>query len=621
MASIVQPAGELDFGDVDLHFGRLSARLAGAERPELAAAAALASRATGNGDICVRLADYAGRALPGLGLTAPPLEEWTRRLRDSGVVGLPGEFMPLVLDEAGRLYLYRYWDYEKRLAEELLARARDAEDVDEALLRKGLDRYFGDARDAEQKLAAATAVLRRFCVISGGPGTGKTTTVVKILALLAEQAQRRKPGQGQGGRLAIAVAAPTGKAAARVQDAMRAALNRLDVDLFTREMMPAEAFTLHRLLGARPGSIRYRHHRGNPLALDVLVVDEASMADLALTAKLVEALPARARLILLGDKDQLSSVEAGSVLGDICRRTPVSARFAKRLAAATGTPRGKIRASPAPLSPLADSVALLDTSYRFGPESGIGTLARLVNAGEGGEALALLQSGAHADIAWQAIGPGELRERLAAGVADALRAYFEAVRAAATPQEVFARFAAFRVLSAHRRGPFGVATLNRLIEEGLDARGLISARSSWYAGRPVMITRNDYDLRLFNGDVGVALNDAEGRLKVFFPAGESVRGVAPARLPEHETVYAMTIHKSQGSEFDRVLMVLPNALSPVMSRELVYTGITRAMTRLELWGDEAVFTGAVARRLDRASALEERLWASHGEAGAGDAGR
>jgi exodeoxyribonuclease V alpha subunit len=600
MASNETAAGDIEFGDVDLHFARLMTRLAGGAHPALAAAAALASRATGNGDVCVRLADYAGHTLPKLDLTAPALEDWTRLLRDSGMVGSPGEFQPLVLDEAGRLYLYRYWDYEKRLAEELLARAHDVDDVDTGLLRSGLDRYFPEPRDAEQKLAAATAVLRRFCVISGGPGTGKTTTVVKILALLAEQVR--------GDRLAIAVAAPTGKAAARVQDAMRAALDRLDVDLFTRAVMPAEAFTLHRLLGARPGSVRYRHHRGNPLALDVLVVDEASMADLALTAKLVEALPARARLILLGDKDQLSSVEAGSVLGDICRRAPVSTRFAKRLADVTRT-RKKIPASST-ASPLADSVALLDTSYRFGPDSGIGTLARLVNTGHGPDALALLQSHAHPDIAWQPIGPSGLREHLAGSVSDALSDYFGAVAAGAAPQEVFARFAAFRVLSAHRRGPFGVIALNRLIEDVLDEQGLISTRTAWYPGRAVMITRNDYELRLFNGDVGVALKDAEGHLKVFFPgpAGESVRSLAPTRLPEHETVYAMTIHKSQGSEFGRVLMVLPNILSPVMSRELIYTGVTRAMARLEVWGDETVFVAAIGRGLRRASALQERLW-------------
>jgi exodeoxyribonuclease V alpha subunit len=602
MATTIPTAGEGEFGHVDLHFGRLMTRLAGADRPELAAAAAIASRATGNGDICVRLADYAGRAVPAFDLTAPALDTWTRLLRASAVVGRPGEFQPLVLDEAGRLYLYRYWEYEKRLADDLLRRAHDADDVDEALLRTGLERYFGD-RDPEQKVAAATAVLRRFCVISGGPGTGKTTTVVKILALLAEQAR--------DGRLVIAVAAPTGKAAARVQDAMRAALNRLDVDLFAREMMPVEAFTLHRLLGARPDSIRYRHHRGNPLALDVLVVDEASMADLALTAKLVEALPPRARLILLGDKDQLASVEAGAVLGDICETAGFSPGFAKKLCNATGLPAANIPTAAGESSALSDSIALLHTSYRFGPESGIGRLARLVNAGHAAEALALVKEGHHGDVAWTGITPNELRARLASGAVQALREYFRAVRANETPQIIFDCFNQFRVLCAHRRGLFGVTALNRMIEDALDEQGFINARHAWYPGRPVMITRNDYNLKLFNGDVGIALHDgaAQDRLKVFFSAaGEGVRGIAPARLPEHETVYAMTIHKSQGSEFGRVLMVLPSELSPVMNRELIYTGITRAMSRVEVWCDESAFIRAVERPLVRTSALQERLW-------------
>ncbi|HYH41795.1 MAG TPA: exodeoxyribonuclease V subunit alpha [Burkholderiales bacterium] len=598
------------FADVDLHFARLMTRLAASERPELALAAALASRATGEGDVCVRLADFAGHPFvlsPSMGereagetLIAPALDDWTRLLREHTVVGSPNDFRPLVLDDAGRLYLYRYWDYEKRLAEELLARAQDADGVDETLLRKGLARYFPNARDVEQRIAAAMAVMRRLCVISGGPGTGKTTTVVKILALLAEQA---------GGRIAIGLAAPTGKAAARVQDAIRAALETLDVDLIARPAIPTEASTVHRLLGARPDSVYYRHDRDHPLSLDVLVVDEASMADLALAVKLLEALPRTARVILLGDKDQLASVEAGAVLGDVCRAGGVSAPFAKRLAAVTGVPTPKIKSTKSAGSPLADSIALLETSYRFGPQSGIGTLARLVNAGEGAGALELLEAGTHGDIAWRAVAPAELKVRLGAAVVERLRPYYEAVRANETPEKVFGLLDGFRVLCAHRRGLFGVTALNRMIEDALDAEHLVNLRQPWYAGRPVMITRNDYGARLFNGDVGIMLPDAEGHLKVFFrSAGEGVRAFAPARLPEHETVYAMTIHKSQGSEFGDVLMVLPNELSPIMSRELVYTGITRARDRVEIWGSEAAFTAAVERRLVRASALQERLW-------------
>jgi exodeoxyribonuclease V alpha subunit len=617
------PRDDNAFNDIDLHFGGLIARLAASERPELALAAALASRATGEGDVCVRLADFAGRpvrlenpfvlssskgertdAHDDITLTPPALDDWTRALRAASVVGAPGDFRPLVLDDAGRLYLYRYWDYERRLAGELLARAQDAEGVDEKLLRRGLARYFPDAGDVEQKLAAAMAVMRRLCVISGGPGTGKTTTVVKILALLAEQAH---------GRLTIGLAAPTGKAAARVQDAIRAALETLDVDLFARAAIPGEASTIHRLLGARPDSVYYRHDREHPLALDVLVVDEASMADLALAVKLLEALPRRARVILLGDKDQLASVEAGAVLGDVCAGAGVSAAFAKRLAAAAGVPAARIRSVKGQCSPLSDSIALLERSYRFGPESGIGTLARLVNGGEGAGALDALKSGAHANIAWRTIAPAELKASLAETVVARLRDYFDAVRANAAPEKIFGLFDRYRVLCAHRSGRFGVAAVNRMIEDALDAAHLVNLRQPWYAGRPVMVARNDYAARLFNGDVGITLPDAgdDGRLKVFFrSAGEGLRGFAPARLPEHETVYAMTIHKSQGSEFGSVLMVLPAELSPIMSRELIYTGITRAMNGVEIWGSETVFTEAVGRRLVRASALQERLWGS-----------
>jgi exodeoxyribonuclease V alpha subunit len=599
--------GEVELSDLDRHFGALMMRLSGHDDPQLGFAASLASRATGNGDVCVRLEEFAGRvvdtAVHPFDLIAPALKEWVQSLRRSSVVGQPGDFRPLILDDKNRLYLYRYWDYEKRLADNVLARAVDADDVDGSLLREGLARYFPDEGDVEQKLAAAMAVIRRFCVISGGPGTGKTTTVVKILALLAEQARGRK--------LAIGLAAPTGKAAARVQDAIRAALDRLGLDAIARESIPGEAFTLHRLLGARPDSVYYRHNRDNPLPLDVLVVDEASMADLALAAKLVEALPARARLILLGDKDQLASVEAGAVLGDVCASSGVSRAFAKRLAAVTAVPIAKISTAKDGASALSDSIALLNRSYRFGPQSGIGTLARLVNEGKGGEAVALLKAGTHKDVAWRAMTPGELRASLAGTAGDRLRAYFDAVRLSADPQKSFELFNEFRVLCAHRSGLLGVRAVNRIVEDVLEDQHLIAVHDTWYAGRPVMITRNDYNVRLFNGDVGITLPDAdaEGRLKVFFQGGdEGLRAFAPARVPEHETVYAMTIHKSQGSEFGNVLMILPNEPSPIMSRELVYTGITRAMNRVEIWGNESVFSDAVEHRLVRASALQERLW-------------
>jgi exodeoxyribonuclease V alpha subunit len=585
---------------IERQFARFIARLDGRGDPVLRAAARLVSRATGNGDVCLQLAEYAGRVVPDENFSLPPLEEWSARLRASSLVGGPGEFRPLVLDDAGRLYLYRYWQYEQALADQLLRRACDAPDVDIAALRDGLERLFPDPRDGEQKRAAAMAVLRRFCVISGGPGTGKTHTVVKILALLAAQAR--------GGRLAVALAAPTGKAAARVQESVRQAVERFAADDPVRACIPAEAHTLHRLLGARPGSVRYRHDREHPLALDVLVVDEASMADLALMAKLLAALPAGARLILLGDKDQLASVEAGAVLGDICAESGFTRGFAARLAAAgAARPHGD---EPEEGSPLADSIALLNRSYRFGSETGIGQLATAVNRGDGPVAMALLNAGNHSDIAWKSIAAPQLKTALAEHAFDRLSAYLEGARSG-NAVVAFERFNAFRVLCAHRNGPAGAIAVNQILEAALDQHGLIDARRDWYAGRPVMVARNDYGVQLFNGDVGITLPDpdAGGALKVFFPdAGSAMRKIAPLRLPEHETAYAMTVHKAQGSEFAHVLLILPGEMSRVLSRELVYTGITRARQSVEIWSADAVLAAAIERRLARASALRDRLW-------------
>ena len=543
--------------------------------------------------------EAARRARRGQAIIAPPVATWCDALRRSPVVGRPGEYAPLVLDEAGRLYLYRYWEYERQIAEDLQRRSvEEPGDVDLPRLREGLDRLFPPAADGAvdwQRTAAAVAVLRRFCVISGGPGTGKTTTVIRILALLLEQAAGRP--------LQIALAAPTGKAAARMQEAIRLTRDRLQVSREIREAIPGEATTIHRLLGFRPGSVRFRHDREDPLPVDVLVVDEASMVDLALMAKLVRALPPRARLILLGDKDQLASVEAGAVLGDICGESPgFSEGFSRRLAGATGQVGGE---GDGPS--IQDAVVELTRSYRFGETSGIGRLARHVNRGDGREALALLERGDCQDVVWRPLeSPRDLAARLAEA-AERLGAYL----AAGTPESALEGLDRLRVLSAHRTGPFGVETLNRLIEDCLEARGVIRPRSPWYHGRPVLITANDYNLRLFNGDLGITLLDpaSEGKPQVFFRTAEGgVRRLPPSRLPEHETAFATTVHKSQGSEAETVLLVLPNELTPVMTRELIYTGITRARSRVEIWGAGSVFEAAVSRRLQRSSGLRDALW-------------
>lgn len=572
------------FSPIDRAFARLMTRLAGTDAPELMLASALASNWTGNGHVCLDLARVANLALAmdQEGIPAafpiPPLADWRRALENLPVIGKPGEYRPLILDDKGRLYLCRYWQYENDLAQELLRRAgQDYPIPDPALFAEGLDRLF--AREDGQRRAASVAMARNLCLITGGPGTGKTTTVAKILALLLEQVG--------GNPLRIALAAPTGKAAARLQESIREVKASLSCPPSVREAIPEQAATIHRLLGTIPGSPYFRHNRENPLRINVLVVDEASMVDLPLMVKLVEAIPRSARLILLGDKDQLASVEAGAVLGDLC---------------ASASAGQDIPQQPA----LAGCIAPLTTNFRFGAESGIGALCEAVCAGESGRALLLLEQGRFKDISWSDLTAGKtlLADHLCAGYSNYL--------ATDDPRETLHRLNQFRVLCALRKGPFGVEAINRMVEEGLAKKGLISPTGPWYHGRPIMVTANDYELLLYNGDIGVILADpaAGNQLRAFFPdqAG-GLRTVAPARLPRHETVFAMTVHKSQGSEFARVLLLLPDQPAPVLTRELIYTGISRARRRVDLWGEVSVFQDALARVVERSSGLRDALCA------------
>ncbi len=589
-------------GELDLQFAALMCRLDGEAQWELALGAALASNWSTGGHVCLELEQVAGRGLAPEqpDLSAPELADWIQVLSKSPVVGVPGDYRPLILDPAGRLYLQRYWRYERELATDLAARATGAVGgLDRDRLAAGLRDLFPPQPGIDpdwQQLAAAQAVLRGFCVISGGPGTGKTSTVVRILALL-----RQQPG---GALLKIGLAAPTGKAAARMQESIRAAKQRLRLTPELIAAIPDAARTLHRLLGWRPAGPGFRHDRDNPLPLDLLIVDEASMVDLALMARLLRALGPDTRLILLGDRDQLASVEAGAVLGDICGPVPgFSPPFAGQLAALTGAEVPAAKGRP---PPLADCLAVLRHSYRFGADSGIGRLAQAVNQGRGQAACVLLGASEPADVAW--LEPG-LEPAGAALIG--YREYLDLLAAGAEPGQVFAAFGRFQVLCALRQGPFGVAGLNQAIELELQRAGLIAPRAGWYPGRPVMVVRNDYNLHLYNGDIGITVADPErpGRLLVcFLSADGAMRRLAPARLPPHETVYAMTVHKSQGSEFDQVLLVLPDEDNPLLTRELVYTGITRARAGFRLRGPAGLLTLAVGRRLARASGLRDGLW-------------
>ncbi len=612
-------AGELSA--LDLHFARLMMRLGASGEPELALAAALVSRATGQGHICLDL-----RAVPkgvldnreGVKLL-PGFVGWCERLRKSPVVGTPGEYRPLVLDDAGRLYLYRYWEYQQTLADGLRERIAHAPAAwDASALRERLDRLF-PSNGAEidwQKVAALASVRNSFCVVSGGPGTGKTTTVARILALLLEL--------NPSGTLRMALAAPTGKAAARLQEAIQNAKANLKCSEEVKAAIPDAASTIHRLLGSIPGSPYFRHNEENPLSLDVLVVDEASMVDLPLMSKLVQALPLQARLILLGDRDQLSSVEAGAVLGDICQtggRIVYSREFAHACEEACGIPLDAAFIADGAQEKARDCIVELKKSYRFSGESGIALLSEKVRQNDAEGAMALLRAGVHVDLAWGEMGSCShlgrtVRKHVIGGFSGYLQKVgelgdFSGDAANDRIQEVFDAFEAFRILCAVREGFCGVNALNRLTEEILVGEGFLERDRKWFPGRPVLIQRNDYTLRLFNGDVGLYLPDiltgAEPR--VFFPGAEGTfRSFHPQRLPEHETVWAMTVHKSQGSEFDEILLVLPDRESPVMSRELVYTAITRAREKVTVLGTEQVLRQAILRSTRRLSGLSDALW-------------
>ncbi len=617
------------FRKLDIHFTRFLVSLTTESSKALMLGSALVSRAVGQGNVCLDLREYAGKSLAEIepepstspleqkqrAIRCPRFDRWITELERSSAVGKPGEIKPLVLDAFGRLYLQRYWSYEAILASRISELAvQEIADVDLQKLERDLNRLFPRNKNNEadyQKLAVLTAALRRFCVISGGPGTGKTWVVSKILELLAEQNPRGSSLYG----LTVALTAPTGKAAARLVAAVG---RNLSESLLERSGIRWEGGTVHRLLGRLATATGF-----NP---DVLIVDEASMADLGLMARLMEAVPQKTRIIWLGDKDQLSSVEAGAVLGDVCAGIDFrSTDFETQMVRLKGQLRDKVdehreqaqkqhRGQSAARSKLRDCIVLLEKSYRISDASMIASVSRSVNRGEADRAVQLMREAPASEFKWIALGEQPATKRwphsLVSRIVEGFRDYTQAL----SPDEAFERFARFRVLCALRNGPFGVEAINRAIESWLQREGLINAYQRWYKGRPVLITRNDYRTGLFNGDVGIAspAAGAESSQAVFFQDIEGgLKAMRPSMLPEHETVYAMTVHKSQGSEFEEVLLLLPPSRTRVMTRELLYTGITRAIRRIEVWGCEAAIREAIASPIERNSGLKEALWGSH----------
>jgi exodeoxyribonuclease V alpha subunit len=546
---------------------------------------------------------------------------------------------PLVVMQ-GRLYFSRYWFYQQQVFYSISARLTEQKTTVNNELSATLQVLFPEtdtARPNWQMLAAANACLNRFSVITGGPGTGKTTTVTRLLAALISQ----QPN------LRIALAAPTGKAAARLIESILAAKAKLAQTFPLAEKIPITSFTLHRLLGWRPSGYSYHHKKTLPY--DLVIIDEASMVDLPMMSQLMEALGENTRLILLGDKDQLASVEAGSVLGDLCdsgvmvngyHAHGLEGERAKQLETLCGFPQDYLTPYVDANAPLmANSLTQLRVSHRFTSDSGIGKLATALNAGQLRQVQQSFQQ--YEDINFYANLAAPYSKETANETRDAEYAwqqqvingyshYLNAIEQNASPYDVLQLFNEFQLLCALRQGSSGLHALNERVQKLLQSRGLLSIDSSaasmeqnrWYVGRPVMISRNDYELNLFNGDIGIAMMVAGqyGRqeLRVCFVAADSsakpdvsisnVRQLLPTRLPDHETAFAMTVHKSQGSEFSDVALVLPEKHSPVISRELIYTAITRAKKSFSLYANDEVLAAGVNSQIERASGLRDLLF-------------
>ena len=553
---------------VDVALGEWLAREFSDPTGEAALAAALAARAIADGHSALELerAPMWLQTLDGTDRAAalPAFSAWREALRQStAVLGQEGneDLRPLVLDTQGRVYLRRYFEYERQLARALIDRAGPIVPTSAGATVEARQTDI----DPEQQRAIDTALARHFALVTGGPGTGKTHVAVRILVALAQQAHAR------GEPLRIALAAPTGKAAARLKEAVQAGSAAMALPKDTAALIPGEAHTVHRLIGLSPWSALPRHHPRAPLPCDVVVVDEISMMDLPLMTKLVDAVAPAARLVLLGDPAQLAAIEAGNVLGALVE----AARAA----------------------PLANCHVALATSHRFGADSALGTLAGAIVHGDADAALRVLQHDDDVELIEDA--------RAAQGIDAAAEAY-RPVLAASGPAAALAAAQGFRVLTALRHGSSGCLALDRAIAEHLQRRAGVRGDERWWQGRLVMVTANRPELGLFNGDSGVVWPGADGSMQVWFEGGDGPRAFAPAALPPFEGAFALTVHKAQGSEFERVALATgPD--SAVLTRELLYTGVTRARAGIVIHSSADTLRAGIARRTLRMGGLADRL--------------
>lgn len=626
MKSVLKQLAETgDISYLSYYFAEFIAQQSNSDMENMVAlSAALVSEKNQQGDVCILLDQYVDQPLFNTNTSAiqplpmgPSFLSWQQLLLESPCVGSPGDLAPLIL-EGNRLYLSRFWFYETQVAESILSRLSNPVQIDQSRFLPCLRQLFPDVNkesdSSGQMIAVAIAASHRFSVISGGPGTGKTTTVVKLLSLLLSQAPEMR----------IQLAAPTGKAAMRLVDSIQNQIinnptggtseNDLVESNAIANLIPNEATTIHRLLGY--GNQRFRYSRHQQLQIDCIVVDEASMIDLTLMYHLLDALPAHTRVILLGDRDQLASVAAGNVLGDITGHgltigyTPSQIGFVDSIMASSVPIVPAVDQSEEQL--IANAIALLKHSYRFRSDSGIGQLALLINQGSGQQAVDLLSAGGE-HLYWHQ----DIGKTLAADTLEWILAQYKTVIEAESVAVALLAFERIRILCAMRSGPFGVTEINRLITSRMLTLGWIGKGShdinqsdpDHYRGQPILITQNDYELNLFNGDVGMVWPDALGNLRAYFDSTDgNLREHHLQNLADHVTAWSMTVHKSQGSEFDTVLLVLPSEeASHSLSRELLYTGATRARHHLYIHSSPASIISGCQTLTQRYSGLAHKL--------------
>lgn len=544
-------------------------------------------------------------------LDKPKLTDWLKLCAEIShdIISDGQNLTPLILC-SNRLYFQRMWLYEKRVAQYFALNQHSYHFEDKTSVCSLIDTLFPSTNSVEidwQKVAVVSALTHKIAIISGGPGTGKTTTISKLLTALLTINQENTLTN-----LRIVATAPTGKAAARLTESLSSALSSLTIPEPIKSSLPTEAITLHRLLGARPNSNQYLYNEHNLLNIDLLLIDEASMVDLPMMAKIINALPEHCRLILLGDKEQLSSVEAGAVFADLCQMME-QGYSQNHIDTIYEICQYRLESNTQHQANFADCVCLLQKSYRFNLNSGIGVLANYIKEGQNEAIEQLFKQNKHHDIV---LNPLVDENHYIKAIQHTVSYYshylLQILKYPTKIQHILTCFAEFRLLCALREGRYGVSGLNKIIEQELEKQNIIhrNKNQAWYVGRPIMILRNSFSLGLFNGDIGITLPDPHNKdkLRVYFslPSGE-IKGFAPYRLPEHETAYAMTIHKSQGSEFDHISIILPTEYSPLLTRSLLYTAVTRAKKNVAIFADNQILSRTVLSKTQRQSGLLHEL--------------